>query len=117
MAQAGTVGSPGLPGNGREGEILTEADGSSCAVVLHSLPLPTQLFLGGSIVKGGPVQVLEDQELKCQPEPLVVKVRRSPCPRAPSGPCRRGMGEGRGSISASSWGLGGACDPLQGPGD
>uniref|UniRef100_A0A8B9WB88 Methanethiol oxidase n=1 Tax=Bos mutus grunniens TaxID=30521 RepID=A0A8B9WB88_BOSMU len=35
-----------------------------------------QIFLGGSIVKGGPVQVLEDQELKCQPEPLVVKGKR-----------------------------------------
>lgn len=41
-------------------------------------PRPTQLFLGGSIVKGGPVQVLEDQELKSQPEPLVVKVRMGP---------------------------------------
>ncbi|XP_055440281.1 methanethiol oxidase isoform X2 [Bubalus kerabau] len=35
-----------------------------------------QIFLGGSIVKGGPVQVLEDQELTCQPEPLVVKGKR-----------------------------------------
>lgn len=26
------------------------------------------------------MQVLEDQELKCQPEPLVVKVRTSPWP-------------------------------------
>lgn len=31
-------------------------------------------------MKGGPVQVLEDQELKSQPEPLVVKVRISPMP-------------------------------------
>ena len=47
--------------------------------VLLSAPYPpTQLFLGGSIVKGGPVQVLEDQELKSQPEPLVVKVRIYP---------------------------------------
>uniref|UniRef100_A0A8D1AVP5 Methanethiol oxidase n=1 Tax=Sus scrofa TaxID=9823 RepID=A0A8D1AVP5_PIG len=38
--------------------------------------LTGQLFLGGSIVKGGPVQVLEDQELKSQPEPLVVKGKR-----------------------------------------
>lgn len=45
--------------------------------------LPTQLFLGGSIVKGGPVQVLEDQELKSQPEPLVVKVRISPRAHGP----------------------------------
>lgn len=35
-----------------------------------------QIFLGGSIVKGGPVQVLEDPELRCQPEPLVVKGKR-----------------------------------------
>jgi len=40
--------------------------------------LTGQLFLGGSIVKGGPVQVLEDQELKSQPEPLVVKGKRVP---------------------------------------
>ncbi|EHA97362.1 Selenium-binding protein 1, partial [Heterocephalus glaber] len=38
--------------------------------------LTGQIFLGGSIVKGGPVQVLEDQELKCQPDPLVVKGKR-----------------------------------------
>uniref|UniRef100_A0A9L0IQP4 Methanethiol oxidase n=1 Tax=Equus asinus TaxID=9793 RepID=A0A9L0IQP4_EQUAS len=37
-----------------------------------------QIFLGGSIVKGGPVQVLEDQELKSQPEPLVVKRLSTP---------------------------------------
>uniref|UniRef100_A0A8C7ES25 Methanethiol oxidase n=1 Tax=Neovison vison TaxID=452646 RepID=A0A8C7ES25_NEOVI len=44
----------------------------------HRPRLTGQLFLGGSIVKGGPVQVLEDQELKCQPEPLVVKGKRVP---------------------------------------
>uniref|UniRef100_A0A8C9QH63 Methanethiol oxidase n=1 Tax=Spermophilus dauricus TaxID=99837 RepID=A0A8C9QH63_SPEDA len=38
--------------------------------------LTGQIFLGGSIVKGGSVQVLEDQELQCQPEPLVVKGKR-----------------------------------------
>ncbi|KAM4662206.1 methanethiol oxidase [Discoglossus pictus] len=37
-----------------------------------------QIFLGGSILKGGPVCVVEDKELKCQPEPLVVKGRRVP---------------------------------------
>lgn len=55
-------------------------------VLLYALYLPAQLFLGGSIVKGGPVQVLEDQELKSQPEPLVVKVRiylPSPSPITP----------------------------------
>lgn len=66
---------PGLWGaqDGRKVSIGTEANGSFCTVVL-------QLFLGGSIVKGGPVQVLEDQELKSQPEPLVVKVRIPPLP-------------------------------------
>lgn len=29
------------------------------------------------------MEVLEDQELKCQPEPLVVKVRTSPWPHWP----------------------------------
>lgn len=78
MVQARTVGSPGPAGSGREEGILIEASSSPCTVVLYALSLPTQLFLGGSIVKGGPVQVLEDQELKSQPEPLVVKVRISP---------------------------------------
>ena len=40
--------------------------------------LAGQIFLGGSIVRGGSVQVLEDQELTCQPEPLVVKGKRIP---------------------------------------
>lgn len=53
-------------------------------ILLYALPLPIQLFLGGSIVKGGPVQVLEDQELKSQPEPLVVKVRSLPILWRPS---------------------------------
>lgn len=97
-----------------------EADGSSRAVVIvvipPSLPLPAQLFLGGSIVRGGPVQVLEDQELKCQPEPLVVKVRRSPAHgQAHSGPGRRGMGGHLSKLLRGVWGF--ACDPLQGPGD
>lgn len=87
-------GRPGLPGKGRGAGILTQANGSSCTVILHSPPRPTQLFLGGSIVKGGPVQVLEDQELKSQPEPLVVKVRCSPCPRAQG--TLRSMPEGYG---------------------
>lgn len=72
--------SPGLRGAMAIGG-EREASCSSCNVLpSHHCPrfcsyLPTQLFLGGSIVKGGPVQVLEDQELKSQPEPLVVKVR------------------------------------------
>ncbi|XP_065713754.2 methanethiol oxidase-like [Patagioenas fasciata] len=35
-----------------------------------------QVFVGGSIVRCGPVAVCRDEELKCQPEPLVVKCRR-----------------------------------------
>lgn len=35
-----------------------------------------QLFLGGSIVKGGPVKVLEDQELDSQPCPRIIKGKR-----------------------------------------
>ncbi|KAM6106609.1 LOW QUALITY PROTEIN: methanethiol oxidase-like [Pterocles gutturalis] len=35
-----------------------------------------QVFVGGSILRGGPVTVCRDEELKCQPEPLVVKCRR-----------------------------------------
>lgn len=43
------------------------------------------------------MQVLEDQELKSQPEPLVVKVRISaPASWAPSDPSWRSMGEGAG---------------------
>ncbi|PKU30436.1 selenium-binding protein 1-a-like [Limosa lapponica baueri] len=33
-----------------------------------------QVFLGGSIAKGGPVTVVEDKELQCQPEPFVIRV-------------------------------------------
>lgn len=33
-----------------------------------------QVFVGGSILRGGPVTVCRDEELKCQPEPLVIKV-------------------------------------------
>ncbi|XP_078390182.1 methanethiol oxidase [Cetorhinus maximus] len=35
-----------------------------------------QIFIGGCFVKGGPVKVLEDKEMKSQPEPLVVKGTR-----------------------------------------
>ncbi|XP_063235757.1 methanethiol oxidase-like [Bacillus rossius redtenbacheri] len=35
-----------------------------------------QVFLGGSILKGGPVKVVQDEELKEQPEPAEVKGRR-----------------------------------------
>jgi len=35
--------------------------------------LTGQIFIGGSIVKGGPVKVIKDNELKEQPEPLKVK--------------------------------------------
>ncbi|XP_069796296.1 methanethiol oxidase [Narcine bancroftii] len=32
-----------------------------------------QVFIGGCILKGGPVKVLEDKEMKSQPEPRIVK--------------------------------------------
>nr|XP_013798541.1 PREDICTED: selenium-binding protein 1-like [Apteryx mantelli mantelli] len=35
-----------------------------------------QVFVGGSILRGGPVIVCRDEELKCQPEPLVIKCKR-----------------------------------------
>ncbi|XP_054834459.1 methanethiol oxidase-like isoform X2 [Eublepharis macularius] len=35
-----------------------------------------QVFLAGSITKGGVVTVLEDQELNCQPDPFVIQGRR-----------------------------------------
>ncbi|NWV04882.1 SBP1 oxidase, partial [Ptilonorhynchus violaceus] len=37
-----------------------------------------QVFLGGSISKGGPVTVLEDRELQAQPEPLVIQGKKIP---------------------------------------
>ncbi|NWI80734.1 SBP1 oxidase, partial [Dryoscopus gambensis] len=33
-----------------------------------------QVFVGGSITKGGPVRVCEDEELRSQPEPFVIQV-------------------------------------------
>ncbi|XP_014816305.1 PREDICTED: LOW QUALITY PROTEIN: selenium-binding protein 1-like [Calidris pugnax] len=42
-----------------------------------------QVFVGGSILRGGPVTVCRDEELKCQPEPLVIK-----CKRVYGGPCK-----------------------------
>ncbi|NWR39221.1 SBP1A oxidase, partial [Tachuris rubrigastra] len=37
-----------------------------------------QVFLGGSICRGGPVTVLEDKELQCQPEPFVIQGKKVP---------------------------------------
>ncbi|CAH2327470.1 methanethiol oxidase [Pelobates cultripes] len=37
-----------------------------------------QIFLGGSVLKGGPVKILEDSELKSPPEPVIVKGRQVP---------------------------------------
>uniref|UniRef100_A0A803W3F1 Methanethiol oxidase n=1 Tax=Ficedula albicollis TaxID=59894 RepID=A0A803W3F1_FICAL len=39
-------------------------------------PRALQVFVGGSILRGGPVTVCRDEELKGQPEPLVVKCKR-----------------------------------------
>ena len=35
-----------------------------------------QIFLGGSICKDGPVKVLEDSEIKEQPDPLFINEKR-----------------------------------------
>ncbi|XP_054289903.1 methanethiol oxidase-like [Macrosteles quadrilineatus] len=35
-----------------------------------------QVFIGGKIVKGGPIEVIEDQELSEQPKPVVIKGRK-----------------------------------------
>ncbi|NWW75555.1 SBP1 oxidase, partial [Climacteris rufus] len=35
-----------------------------------------QVFVGGSVLRGGPVTVCRDEELKCQPDPLVIKCKR-----------------------------------------
>ncbi|XP_054839604.1 methanethiol oxidase-like isoform X1 [Eublepharis macularius] len=42
----------------------------------HCPRLVGQVFLGGSIPKGGVVTVLEDQELNCQPDPFIIQGRR-----------------------------------------
>ncbi|XP_074044925.1 methanethiol oxidase [Macrotis lagotis] len=38
--------------------------------------LTGQIFLGGSIVQGGPVRIIEDKELKEQPKPLIIKGKK-----------------------------------------
>ncbi|XP_016159465.1 PREDICTED: selenium-binding protein 1, partial [Ficedula albicollis] len=47
----------------------------SCGFV-RSGAAPGTVFVGGSILRGGPVTVCRDEELKGQPEPLVVKCKR-----------------------------------------
>uniref|UniRef100_A0A8D2PK65 Methanethiol oxidase n=1 Tax=Zosterops lateralis melanops TaxID=1220523 RepID=A0A8D2PK65_ZOSLA len=44
-----------------------------------------QVFVGGSITRGGPVTVCEDQELQSQPEPLVIQVGPGMVPKFPFG--------------------------------
>ncbi|XP_062821279.1 methanethiol oxidase-like [Anolis carolinensis] len=39
----------------------------------HCPKLVGQVFVGGSLQKGGPVTVLEDPELDCQPDPFVIQ--------------------------------------------
>ncbi|XP_077176865.1 methanethiol oxidase-like [Paroedura picta] len=43
----------------------------------HCPKLVGQVFVGGSIPKGGDVTVLEDPELDCQPDPFVIQVNES----------------------------------------
>ncbi|XP_058016688.1 methanethiol oxidase-like isoform X2 [Ahaetulla prasina] len=42
----------------------------------HCPRLMGQVFVGGSIYKGGVVTVINDEELDCQPDPLVIQGRR-----------------------------------------
>ncbi|KAK9390959.1 selenium-binding protein 1-like [Crotalus adamanteus] len=42
----------------------------------HCPRLMGQVFVGGSICKGGVVTVIKDEELDCQPDPLVIQGRR-----------------------------------------
>ncbi|XP_077176112.1 methanethiol oxidase-like [Paroedura picta] len=42
----------------------------------HCPRLVGQIFVGGSIEKGGVVKVLEDQELDCQPDPFIIQGRK-----------------------------------------
>ncbi|XP_067328439.1 methanethiol oxidase-like [Anolis sagrei] len=42
----------------------------------HCPKLVGQVFLGGSLQKGGPVTVLEDPELDCQPDPFVIQGKK-----------------------------------------
>ncbi|XP_060614065.2 methanethiol oxidase-like [Anolis sagrei] len=42
----------------------------------HCPKLVGQVFLGGCIVKAGPVTVLEDPELDCQPDPFVLQGKK-----------------------------------------
>lgn len=66
---------------------------------------------GAALLREWPCAGLEDQELKCQPEPLVVKARLSPPQiKGPSDPCWRSMGgEGWPQLNISQ-GLSGATD-------
>ena len=51
------------------------------------------------------MEVLEDQELKCQPEPLVVKVRTSSWPHWPLRPMLKE------NLGGCSWDPGGVPTP------
>nr|XP_016853180.1 PREDICTED: selenium-binding protein 1 [Anolis carolinensis] len=42
----------------------------------HCPKLVGQVFVGGSLEKGGPVTVLEDVELDCQPDPFVIQGKK-----------------------------------------
>ncbi|XP_062821144.1 methanethiol oxidase isoform X2 [Anolis carolinensis] len=42
----------------------------------HCPKLVGQVFVGGCLEKGGPVTVLEDPELDCQPDPFVIQGRK-----------------------------------------
>ncbi|XP_074896798.1 methanethiol oxidase-like isoform X1 [Buteo buteo] len=58
-----------------------------------------QVFLGGSITKGGPVTVCRDEELQSQPDPFFIKV--SPAISPKSQPEQRWQGWGAGPCSSA----------------
>ncbi|KAM9294669.1 methanethiol oxidase-like [Gastrophryne carolinensis] len=45
---------------------------------IHHPRLVGQVFIGGSVFRGGPVTVSEDEELQYQPDPLIVKGKKIP---------------------------------------
>lgn len=53
---------------------LTPLPGGRRVPCHHRATSLLQVFVGGSISKGGPVVVLRDEELQSQPEPFVIQV-------------------------------------------
>lgn len=65
-------------GGAGEGEIPKKPNSHGFEGIHSDFPwifMVLQVFLGGSISKGGAVTVVEDRELRDQPEPCVIQVR------------------------------------------